>query len=729
MPKLQARRAVTLGIATAALAMAVEAVAAPLAIAPAPGIRLQSYHAYGSMRRQTVAVATPATFAIPVEIPEGARLIGGLAVPDQVWKTSVVDQATPLRFRVSFRSGDDTIVLYDRVIDIRARTDDRRWFDFGRDLSALAGRRGELEFATTAVGDATTSPLALWSVPELARCPEAGPSLLLITLDAMRADHQSGVGYPRATTPHLDAFGADATRFTAAYAAAPKTIPSIPQTLTGRYFPAHGPVAALAPLLGPGRFGRRRAIVNNPHVSRWLDAQEPGFDVRTTGELDAHAITSEALRFLSAAGRCRTALYLHYLEPHTPYRPPARYARKFVDLAKPTTLGLTFDDVTAAWQGRYGAVDRQRIVDLYDGTIAFVDRQLGRLFRGLARRGRLDDTIVIVTADHGEEFWEHGQFFHGQSLFDELLHVPLIIRLPRAGRAHIVDDVVSTVDIVPTILDAAGFPPATTDGLSLVPAIRRATGHDDTRVVFATVSDAEPRTPFRHAVRSGRTKLIRHIHDGALATYDLASDPAERQPDATPPDARELRSVLDAVRLRIAGTGYQVRLDSRLPHETSYVLTISGASPASDEDDAPSPVKLLDVDRLTLEASDTVQIGRHATSLTVRGKLHGGDDDHLRFDIPATIGTLRITLTLDEDAAPSGAIRLGATSHPDDTPIDLANDALDEPPARQPVGADTKPPPPVTVTLWRVPIARGAAVPPPPSPEEEARLRALGYLD
>jgi len=728
VPKFHARRAVILGCAAAALAVAGETIAAPLAIAPAPGIRLQAYNTYGSLRRQTVAIPAPTTFSIPVEIPAGARLIGGLAVPDRVWKKSVVEEANPVRFRVRFRSGEETIALYDRTIDIRGRADDRRWFDFGRDLTALAGRRGELEFETTAVGDAPTSPLALWTVPELARCPEAGPSLLLVTLDAMRADHQSGTGYARATTPHLDAFAADATRFTAAYAAAPKTIPSIPQTLTGRYFPAHGPVAALAPLLGPGRFGRRRAIINNPHVRRWLDAQEPGFDVRTAGELDAHAITSEALRFLSAAGRCRTALYLHYLEPHTPYRPPARYARRFIDLAKPTTLGLTFGDVTAAWQGRYGPADRQRIVDLYDGTIAFVDRQLGRLFRGLARRGRLDDTIVIITADHGEEFWEHGQFFHGQSLFDELLHVPLIVRLPRTGRARVIDDVVSTVDVIPTILDAAGHPPATTDGLSLVPAVTGATTHDDARIVFATVSDAEPRTPFRHAARSARTKLIRHIRDGALATYDLTNDPDERQPDATPPDARELRSVLDAVRLRIAGTGYQVRLDSRSTQATSYVLTIDGRAPAAAGDtNGPSPpVKLLDVDRLTLEASDTVLVGSGATSLTIRGQLQPGEDDHLRFDIPRTTGALRIALTLDEAPAPPGTLRVGATTHADGAPIDLASSGLDELPVRQPASADA---PPVTVSLWRVPIVRGAAVPPPPSPEEEARLRALGYLD
>jgi arylsulfatase len=694
------------------------AAAAPLAVATGPGVTVQPFTAYGAARPRVVAVGTPGAFTVPVEIPPRARLFGAVAVPDRVWTTTVVERASPVRFTIQFESDGDVIPLYDRTIDIRTQPAERRWFDFGRDLTALAGRRGTLRFTVATPAPADPATLALWAIPQLASCPDAGPSLLLITIDALRADHLGGAGYARATSPHLDAFAADATRFAAAYAAAPKTIPSIPQMLTGRYFPAHGGEGALAALVGPEGVAASRAIVNNPYVDRWLAAQEPGFDTRIAGELDARAITSDALRFLTAAGRCRTALYLHYLEPHTPHQSPARYARRFIDPSAATTVGLTFDDVTGAWQGRYGPEDRRRIIDLYDGAISYVDRQLGRLFRGLATRGRLEDTVVVVTADHGEELWDHGEFFHGQSLYDELLHVPLIVRLPRQGHGRVVADVVSTVDVLPTMLAAAGLAPIAADGISLVPAATGTAGADAAeRVVFATVSHAEPRTPPRHAARSADAKVVRNVHDGTLAAFDLAHDPTERTPnDGTGTAARALRGVLDAVRLRIAAAGYQLRVQSRAETPLEYTLTVTGTP----------PVPLLDVDRLTLEATDAIVVGERSASLTVHGRLEPGDDDHVRFDVPAATGTLRVTVTAHGGHAADATIHIGAAGHRIDGPVDLADPRLVGEPPPHPARADASA---VTVALWRVLLATPGVAAPPLSAAEEARLRALGYLD
>ncbi|MBI3767371.1 MAG: sulfatase-like hydrolase/transferase [Deltaproteobacteria bacterium] len=719
----------TCAIVTAALGVIAStraAVAAPLPITDAPGVRVQSFGVYDTSRTEVVAVTTPASFTVPVTIPPGARLLSAVTVPDRIWTTTVTTTAAPLRFRVLFESdGAAPVVLYDRTIDIAGQAADRRWFEFGRDLGALAGRRGTLRFETAlARPDAAPGTLALWALPELADCAEGAPSLLLVTIDALRSDHLGSAGYARPTTPYLDRFAADATRFAAAFAAGPKTIPSIPQILTGTYFFRHRTTPGLAALLGPGRFERSRAIVNNPYVASWLGGERPGFQSVVAGDLDARAITSAALRWLSAAGRCRTALYLHYLDTHTPYHAPPRYARRFIDRDAKTTIGLTFDDVTGTWQNRYGDVDRTRIVDLYDGSIAWTDRQLGRLLRGVARRSRADRTIVVISADHGEELWEHGHFFHGQSLYDELLHVPLLVRVPNAPRGRVVEDLVSSVDIVPTIAAAAGFSaaaalPATVfDGTSLLPLLRGAPDvASPHQLIFATVSNAEPRSPPRQAVRTRTAKLVRDIEDGRLEVYDLMQDPREqRNLGSAAPGAGVLVKALDAIRQRLDGRGMQLRVRSTLDHPIAYAVQLSGDP----------PVPIVEPDRLALEPSDHIVVGEHSSALTVRGTLSPGDEDQVRMDVLAATGTLRVSITLDALPAPAGTLRIGAAGKIAEGSVDLADPALVGPPERAPTPGGA-PNPGVVVSLWRAAEAAEAA--PAIDPSARERLRSLGYVE
>jgi hypothetical protein len=282
----------------------------------------------------------------------------------------------------------------------------------------------------------------------------------------------------------------------------------------------------------------------------------------------------------------------------------------------------------------------------------------------------------------------------------------------------VVTDVVSTVDVLPTMLAAAGLTPITTDGISLVPAATGTAGTDAAeRVVFATVSHAEPRTPPRHAARAAGAKLVRNVHDGTLAAFDLTHDPAERTPDdGTGATARALRGVLDAVRLRIAATGYQLRIHSRAETSLEYTLTVTGTP----------PVSLLDVDRLTLEATDAIVVGERSASLAVHGRLDPADDDHVRFDVPAATGALRVAVTVRGGNAGAATIRVGAAGQRVDGPIDLADPRLVGEPPPNPGPADASA---VTVALWRVPLATPGVTAPPLSAAEEERLRALGYLD
>jgi arylsulfatase len=697
-------------IVTGAALGARAAGAAPLPVALDPGVTRGLVAAHGTTR-EAVATAPPASFLTSLDtLPAGARLLTAIAVPE----AGPGRAAVPVRFRIHFEVDGASTLLCERVLD-GADARDRRWVDVGVALDPFAGRSGTLRFEAEPVGPAAVAaPTAWWAPPELALCGGDAPSLLLVTIDALRADHLGSAGYARATTPRLDAFAAEATRFSAAFAGGPKTIPSIPQILTGRYFYWHRPTRGLADVLGPEETPSR-AIVNNPYVAGWLRGEQPGFDAVHAGELDARAITTAALRYLTAAGRCPTALYLHYLDTHTPYHAPPRYARRFIDRHAATTIGLTFDDVGRAWQSAYGDADRQRIVDLYDGSLAYIDRQIGRLLRGLARRGRLDHTLVIITADHGEEFWDHRKFFHGQSLYDELLHVPLLVRLPTLGHGRVVDDVVGTVDLVPTIAAAMGRPAPAGDGRSLQPLVA---GSPDTTVaerpVFALVSHAEPRTPERHAVRTRRQKLIHEVSDGSVQIYDLGTDPREkRNLGPAAPGAGELRRALDGFRAQLDGTGYQLRLRGLPDRTVRYSVDL-----ASDP-----PLPRVAIDRTSLEPGELIAFKPRASAFGVSGTLTPGDDDQVRFDVLATAGALKLTLRFDDVAAPDGTLRLGRDGAPGGAVVDLADPRLAGAP-REPATTAA-----IVVELWRAAgsIENGPA--PTLDDASRERLRQLGYIE
>jgi arylsulfatase len=715
-------RAQALGVALALVVAVVPASAVPLPVATDPGVTRQHAAVFGTSR-DLIATAPPASFRIALDdVPAGARLLTAIAVPDAVAGIAVPAGAAPLRFRIRFESDGVAAVLYERVLDV----DDprsRRWIDVGCDLAAFAGRRGTLAFETAPAdeGAAAPAPPGWWAPPELAICPGDAPSLLLVTIDALRGDHLGSAGYGRPTTPHLDAFAADATRFAAAFAAGPKTVPSVPQILTGTYFYWHRPEPGLTALLG--RDGvPSRAIVNNPYVAAWLRGEQPGFQAVTAGDLDARAITGAALRYLTAAGNCRTALYLHYLDTHTPYHAPPRWARRFVDRKATTTVGLAFDDVTGAWQDKYQGADRQRIVDLYDGSIAYTDRELGRLLRGLVRRHRLERTVVIVTADHGEELWDHRKFFHGQSLYDELLHVPLLVRLPDAGHGRVVEDVVGTVDVVPTIAAAMGRTPPGIDGVGLQP-LAAGTAAAEGRTVFALVSHAEPRTPERQAARRKGLKVIRNVSDGSLEVYDLVADPKEkRNLGLAAPGAGELQQALDGFRARLDGKGHQLRLRSRAVGPVRYAVEVS----------SDPPIPLIAIDRVSLEPMDRIAFKARASAFSLTGTLEPGEQDQVRFDALAAVGVLKIAVTLDRIPAPDGTLRLGAHGKPAGTVVDLADADL----AGEPAGVDVAPPPngapPVTVELWRAlapPIGVDHTTAPALDDAARERLRQLGYIE
>jgi len=707
----------------------------PPAAGQAPGV-LPSL-TFGQLR-PALRSPVPSTLDVPVTVPSHGRFRAGIAVLDTYLGQDMVARAAPVRFTASLRLADGrTELLFARTLDIRQRVTDRRWIDLGVDVSRLAGSTATLRLETRTAGPGETAGLfALWSRPVLYDDAEvhARPNLLLITIDALRADHLGAYGYSRPTTPRLDQLAADGVRFAAAFTSGPMTLPSVGQIFTSSPFPAPTRPTLVSSLFAGG-VTRTKAIVNNLYLFHWLtlSTRDPFDSITEAWSWRADRITRNALQWIDQRPGEPFALYLHYIDTHTPYHPPPPFATRFTDAAYQGPVGVRFDDVAGARSGRYDSADRARIVALYDGALSFVDAEIGRLLDGLASRGLLDHTLVVVSADHGEEHWDHGSFFHGQSLYDELLHVPLVMRFP--GREHagqVVREPVRSLDIVPTITEVLALPAFPEfEGTSLLPLIAHDTSPPG--ALFAHAANLE--FPYRFALRTPRYKLILTIETGREELYDLANDPGEKHDLAASAAMAEtlhsLRDAMAAHRQPLRDTAVQVRAVARdgKAHDIDLTVTASGTS------------TLVDPDRIDLAEGDTVALDAHGHTLRWTGRV-GSDPAGIRFDhgplAPlAQPPGFELRVVVDGQALPAPAIYLSdAAGHPASAPFAYRRVAIfgqerEDPallasaaPSLSPAG-----PEPVSVYIWRFPDDRTAASPPALDQAARQRLRALGYVE
>ncbi|MEO2169303.1 MAG: sulfatase [bacterium] len=499
--------------------------------------------------RAGIRMKIPAAVGYPVTIPAAATLRFGVAASANAFMVESPELARPLTVRVLFSTQAGEHELYRRALDLKARPGDRRWFEENIDLEDLAGQTGTIRFETTSdVEDKSQITLAYWSTPRIS-APKSGPkapNLLFVTIDCLRADHVGSYGYPRPTTPALDALASEGILFENAFANAPMTLPSVPQIFTSRLFPSREEALLTTPISEAGI--PSAAFVNNAWIPLWLSqgthADPPGtFDRLISGELDARAITDHALAWLDENDGQRFALYLHYLDAHTPYRPPAEWIELFADPDYKGPIASEFSDEEGASSGKYQKKDQEKILALYDAGIRYIDEQLGRVVDELRRSGRLDETLVVITADHGEEFWDHGSFFHGQSLYDELLHIPLVVRLPGQKQSGTrVQRLARGIDIAPSILDWMNLPiPPSFAGESLGRSLEAAPAD-----LIATATQAQ--FPTRFAIRRGERKIIESLDRATPLSFTLGLDPGELHGTTpqSPEDLRLLRKLREA---------------------------------------------------------------------------------------------------------------------------------------------------------------------------------------
>ena len=396
-----------------------------------------------------------------------------------------------------------------------------------------------------------------------------GLSVLLITIDTLRADHLGVYGYKRPTSPHIDALGRRGTVFDRAFTFWPKTRGSFVMMMTGRrpsqngYSGTHQVLLdfnpTLAGVLQQAGY-KTTAVVDNPNVAaqygysrgfeRYRETwEEPALKTETDR---SHAITEDGIAYLRTARPDQPFfLWLHYVNPHAPYTPPAPFDRAFLDGAGagpilPAVSGF-HSGVKKEW-----AVPGKRLgyyVSQYDGEIASVDAEVGRVLGALDASPVAGKTAVVLTSDHGESLGEHDYYFdHGEDLFDPCLAIPFIVALPGATGGQRSSEFTSTLDLVPTILDAVkvSYPPDLA-GTSVLGAVTGSAGPGRERL-FAQND--------RHlsATFDARFKLVQTPRDSGdvdRSLYDRTRDPGEtrdvarQQPEAVRVGRRELDLFLE----------------------------------------------------------------------------------------------------------------------------------------------------------------------------------------
>jgi arylsulfatase A-like enzyme/Tfp pilus assembly protein PilF len=427
--------------------------------------------------------------------------------------------------------------------------------------------------------------------------PPASLSVLLVTLDTTRADRLEPYGADDATTPTLLRLAQEGALFERAFASTPVTLPSHASIFTGLDPPAHGvrnngshyldeATITLAEILQSEGF-RTAAFVSAAVLDRRFGLAQ-GFDLYdddlssggpkepgAIAERSAAATTDAARRWLDQLPEGeRFFLWVHFFDPHFPYAPPQVFHERFPD--RP-----------------------------YDGEIAFVDAELGRLLRH-QRLGSLDRVAVVVIGDHGESLGEHGEPTHGMLAYDSSLRVPWLVRVPGGAAGVRTTEAVGQIDLLPTLLEILGIePPTQIPGRSQASAVRAASSpsrsarslYAESLVPFYTYGWAKLR-----AVRSGRWKMIAAP---VPELYDLESDPGEitnLQADASEQLAELRRELEELSGSPENGEGSMQDLDPETERKLRSLGYLSSRGARGARSARPNPRNLIDVHRTVQQA-------------------------------------------------------------------------------------------------------------------------------
>jgi arylsulfatase A-like enzyme/Flp pilus assembly protein TadD len=466
--------------------------------------------------------------------------------------------------------------------------------------------------------------LNLLAVAAFGACPAAvaanapaQPNVVIITIDTLRPDHLGCYGYKDIKTPNIDALAADSTRFEHAFTPVPVTLPSHSSIFTGTYPMLSGMHDFSANKLSPTQPTLASTLKDNGYTtgavvaSAVLDSRfglNHGFDFyydhfdfsrleeSNLDEMErpGNLVADQVLDWLGTNYQKKFFVWMHLYDPHHPYRPPPPF-------------------------------DKEYASHPYDGEIAFADAQVGRLIQFLKDKKLYDNTIIVLSGDHGESLGEHGEATHGFFIYNATLHVPLIIRIPNAKREKLVGDYASLIDIMPTVLRALDISvPAQVQGQNLLP-LMSGTPEDAQRNLYA--ESFLPRIHFNWSELRGVENSRYHFIDAPKPElYDLSKDPGELHNLLT-----EKKAVGDEMRAKLATlirqysagqemaekTGLDPALMERLK-SLGYAGFSGGGNPTISNRDLPDPKDCIQVYELV---SDAIALSQHGNFAGSAAKL------------------------------------------------------------------------------------------------------------
>jgi len=534
--------------------------------------------------QRALPAAPPSELILKTDIPRGGVLHIAAGIPEDKQSLGAVE------FVIGVKVGGRTQIALSQVIDPISNPEHRSWVELKADLSRFAGKDQELVLETRAFEKSADPFRAHWGAPAIAVDPSFAvrpdPLVIIYLVDTLRADHTTPYGYARKTTPNLETFARDSVLFESAIAHASWTKPSVASLMTSRLPSRHRAVQLRDPLdsgqvtlseMLDGRGFATGAVIANSVIYAADSNFHQGFDFfaglhgnegRRSKLVDTRLLIDRALDFLDSRRGLPTFLYVHTMDPHVPYAPPPPFDTLFDPKPTPDHPGV--DPRTDFKE----PLDRDRLIAQYDGDIAYGDQQFGRFLAEIKKRGLYDDALIFFMADHGEEFQDHGGWLHGRSVFDELVHVPLLAKFPGGKGANTrVAQMVALSDVLPTILEALDLP---------VPHPPAIIGRPLQGVAFGkapeppVVSEISHRGFVSSGIRTGAAKYVRRFSPQTDELYfDLLKDPKEQHNlmDQNPPGARRLRA---AVEETMQVTPFRYALRALSPQPQTLIVESAG---------------------------------------------------------------------------------------------------------------------------------------------------------
>jgi arylsulfatase A-like enzyme len=414
------------------------------------------------------------------------------------------------------------------------------------------------------------APLALFAV--LAACgrgEERAHNVILISIDTLRPDHLGCYGYDRDTSPSIDALAKGGVLFEDVTAASPWTLPSHATMFTGMYPSRHGvkdhvnrlsdEIPTLATRLGRRGF-RTMAVVNSHNLSERFGLDQGFEEFLYVDEFSApddperrivnrgEEITDQGFAWLDEDDDRPFFLFLHYYDVHTDFDPEERYREQFVGPYEGKIDGTT-GQLVAARRNRavLSEADITHLRDLYDAEIRQMDDLIARLVDYLDETGLQEDTLLVITSDHGEEYQEHGSLLHGRTFFQEVIAIPLVLSGPGVATGVRIAEPVHLIDVTPTILDLLEVPlRGEDDGIPLADYWRSPETAPRGRFLFAEADHNNEEPDMGRVVRIEGHKLTFDRFTKKTELFDLRTDPEERH-DLSETDAERLEALMERI--------------------------------------------------------------------------------------------------------------------------------------------------------------------------------------